>query len=53
MAQNLPTSEGARSAPRMRDGGKRKAPTLFRVLFKAFEVLGLILEVINGFRDLF
>jgi hypothetical protein len=37
----------------MRDGAKKKAPTLFRVLFKALEVLGLLLEVINGFLDLF
>lgn len=53
MAQSLPTSEGARSDSQTRDGAKNKAPVLFRVLFRALEVLGLVLEVINGFRDLF
>ena len=52
MADKSPASEGARSAPQERDEAEKRPPMTFRVLFKVLEVLGLILEVINGFKDL-
>lgn len=52
MATKPPASEGARIAPRKRAEDKRKAPKLFRFLFKVLEALALILDVVTDIRDL-
>ena len=54
MAQQLPPSEGDRFAPhvRVRVSTKRLRPSVFKALFKAVELLGLVLKIINETKDL-